>query len=340
MPISELLSLPLIVVSFSLFALSFFLNYLSSLYSDVNFFKVDLIRKRKGEQQTKKLIFILKNGHLLFAVVCIFQVFLNIFLSEIFINGLGQPLLEKKGWEKYRWLVVIILGILIALFTEIFSRYLANRPGSQKRISNKFFINFSYSLIRIPYYLLRPIVRPRKKIFVNSEKDVIRFINNLTADNTLEKKEAKLVQSAFNFDELKVSSIITPWKKVIALKHGMTYQEIQTIHSQHFFTRYPVLNQKNEVLGVFNLEMFHWRLMMKSKEFHWKDYIDKRVIYFSHQDRLDKVLTKLQVNNCRLAIIQQKKRFLGIITLQDVLEVLVGKIRDEREMLLIPRSFD
>ncbi|CAG8561766.1 9536_t:CDS:2, partial [Ambispora leptoticha] len=75
---------------------------------------------------------------------------------------------------------------------------------------------------------------------------------------------------------------------------------------------------------------------MKNKEAQWHDYIDKRVIRFSPHDKLDKVLTKLRVNNCRLAIVQEKKKLLGIITLQDVLETLVGKIRDEREILLLP----
>ncbi|CAJ0905767.1 5728_t:CDS:1, partial [Entrophospora sp. SA101] len=52
------------------------------------------------------------------------------------------------------------------------------------------------------------------------------------------------------------------------------------------------------------------------------------------------VLAKLQASNCRLAIIQEKKRLSGIITLQDVLSTLVGKIRDEREILLLPRRLD
>jgi len=107
-------------------------------------------------------------------------------------------------------MIVVSLSLLIALITEIFARYLASRPGSQKRIFNNFFISVTYSIVRIPYYFLRPIVRPRKKIFINSEKDIIRFINNLTTDNILEKNEAKLIQSAFNFDESKVISIITP----------------------------------------------------------------------------------------------------------------------------------
>ena len=97
MLINEILSLPLVALFASLFGLSFFLNYLSALYSDVNLFKIDLVKKREKEGKTKKLIFILKNGNLLFAVVCVYQVFLNISLSEIFVGSLSQPFLEKRG---------------------------------------------------------------------------------------------------------------------------------------------------------------------------------------------------------------------------------------------------
>lgn len=339
MKINEFLPpLSLIITFFVLLGLSFFLNYISALYSDVNLFKVDLVKKRKDKIRTKKLIFILKNGNLLFAIICICQVILNIFMSDIFMTSAGETLREINK-SSYRWGVLLGLSLLIALFTEIFVRYLANRPSSRKMIFNNFFIDVTYSIIRIPNYFLHSLVKPKKKIFINSEKDIIRFVNNLTTDNILERSEAKLVQSAFNFDESKVNKIATPWKKVIALKHDMSYSETQAIHSRHFYTRYPVLNQKKEIIGIFNMEVFYWRLI-KNKEARWQDYIDKKVIYFSPHDKLDKVLTKLQTSNCRLAAIREKKRLLGLITLQDVLSTLVGKIRDEREILLLPRRLN
>src|SRR5215212_5351419 len=119
----------------------------------------------------------------------------------------------------------------------------------------------------------------------------------------------------------------------------MSYSEIQNIHSQYFFTRYPVFNKKKEIVGIFNMEVFYWRLI-KKKEACWQDYIDKRIVYLSPNDKLDVALAKLQTSNCRLAIIREKKRLSGIITLQDVLSTLVGKIRDEREILLLPRRLD
>ncbi|CFW93098.1 Putative membrane protein (CBS-domain) [endosymbiont DhMRE of Dentiscutata heterogama] len=337
MQISDLLSLSLVAVFLLLLGFSFFLNYISALYSDVNLFKIDLVKERKDKRRSKKIIFILKNGNLLFAVICIWQVFLNIFLSEIFMSGIGQQILGSTVVDKYKWLVLALFGLTIALTNEIFARYLANRPGSRKMVFNNFFIDITYALIRLPLnYFLRLIVKPRKRIFVNSEQDVMRFVNNLTLDRVLEKNEAQLVQAAFMFDDLRVSSIATPWEKVVAFNHEMPYPEIQTIHSREFFTRYPVLNQKKEVIGTFNMELFYWKLI-KNKEIRWQDYVDKRVIRFSPQDKLDKVLTKLQTTNSRMAVIQEKKKLLGIITLQDVLSALVGKIKDEKEILLLPR---
>src|SRR5581483_7456821 len=74
-----------LVIFISLFFFSFFLNYLSSLYSGINLFKLDLNKKKKT-RGWKKVVFVLKNGNLLFAIVCFLQVFLNIIMSQVFME--------------------------------------------------------------------------------------------------------------------------------------------------------------------------------------------------------------------------------------------------------------
>src|SRR3954471_16570083 len=103
MKISELIPpLSLITIFFSLLLFSFFLNYVSALYSDVNLFKIDLVRRRQDKVRLKKLIFILKNGNLLFAMICICQVFLNIIVSDVFMTGMGEPILREINKTNYR----------------------------------------------------------------------------------------------------------------------------------------------------------------------------------------------------------------------------------------------
>src|SRR5205823_7454908 len=113
MKISEVFPpLSFVIIFFLLLGFSFFLNYLSALYSEVNLFKVDLVKKRKDKGKTKKLIFILKNGNLLFALICILQVFLNIFMSDLFMTNLGSPILSGMDKSNYRGLVLLGLSLL------------------------------------------------------------------------------------------------------------------------------------------------------------------------------------------------------------------------------------
>lgn len=74
-------------------------------------------------------------------------------------------------------------------------------------VLNHHFINFAYFISRLSFFQF--IIKPRKRIFVNSENDVSLFVSNLAAEKILEKKEAKLIQSALNFDEIKVRQILT-----------------------------------------------------------------------------------------------------------------------------------
>jgi CBS domain containing-hemolysin-like protein len=322
------LTLIYIAIFIILILFSFFLNYLSALYSEVDLFKVDLTQKQKEKRKKiKKLIFVLKNGQLLFAVICFIQVVINMFISIIISDNISQEFLEK-AWIS-RGAIIFWLSIFVALITEIFSRYLASRPASKNLILKDFFVDLTYTLVR-PLSFLKKVVRPKKKIFVNSEQDIIRFVNNLTVENILEKKEAKLIQSAFNFDEAKVSSVFIPLKKTIFLNKDMSYEEFKKVHSKYFFTRYPVRNEKKEILGTFNTKTFYW-ILIKSENIFWHDYIEKKKVFISPQDKLNKAFEKMQSANCQLAIVRENKKVLGIVTLQDILNALVGKMRDEKE---------
>ncbi len=95
----EITSLLPLGVFLGLFFLSFFLNYLSSLYSGLNLFKLDLNKKKK-DKSWKKVVFIFKNGNLLFAIICFFQVFLNIAMSQVFMEEIIENQLPPEHWVK------------------------------------------------------------------------------------------------------------------------------------------------------------------------------------------------------------------------------------------------
>src|SRR3954466_14845816 len=119
MPFEKLATFFPLVFFFLLLSASFFLHYISSLYSEADLFKIDLTKERK-KPKFKRLIFVLKNGHLLFAVISFLQVILNMFISLISIERIDERLFLRVN----KFVFLLALGLLIALFTEIFSRYL------------------------------------------------------------------------------------------------------------------------------------------------------------------------------------------------------------------------
>src|SRR5581483_11258594 len=112
----------------------------------------------------------------------------------------------------------------------------------------------------------------------------------------------------------------------------MNLEEIKKNHSRSFFNRYPVVDGKKKAIGVFNIEVFYWRLIIKKDE-NWQNHISKEIVCFSPDEKLDKVLSKIKRKNCRLAFVKKKGKIIGIVTLHDILSTLVGKIKDEREAL-------
>src|SRR5207247_1917509 len=89
---SNFLSLTLVPL---LIFLSFFLNFLSSLYSEVDLFKVDLTKNKANKQEFKKVSFVLKNNQLFFAIICFIQVIFNLFVSLLIFENMEEEFIQR-----------------------------------------------------------------------------------------------------------------------------------------------------------------------------------------------------------------------------------------------------
>ena len=326
---NELIKFLPIFLIFFLLITSSYLNYISALYSEADLFKVDLTKGRKTKKM-KKLLSVLKNGQLLSATISFWQVLLNLFMSFLITKIIS----ENEKFLNEVWVgkksLLFLASLIIVLFTEILVRLLATKTFSKRAITNYFLINIAYLLNRLSPFQL--IIKPRKRVFVNSEKDVSLFVSNLAAEAILEKKEANLIRAALNLDEMKVRQVLTKWEKVICLEKDISYKELQKAYLNHPFDRYPVINKKKKLVGTFSMKIFS-RALIKNKNTVWQEYIDKDFITVRPQEKINKVFEKLQKNYRHLAIVKTNKNILGIITLQDILDTLVGKMRDEKDKI-------
>ncbi|CAJ0641746.1 13046_t:CDS:2 [Entrophospora sp. SA101] len=164
------------------------------------------------------------------------------------------------------------------------------------------FVIITELLVR--YFAEREFAKKRtlkKKLSPYREQDLIRLVGNLEAENVLEAQEVRLLRAAFNFDEETVEKHFKLRKKVILLSTDMTFKEILQIYYKYHYTRYPVLSEERKLVDL--------------------------------NTKLNTAFETCQKSCQHLAIVVDKqKKFIGIITLEDILESLVGKIEDENEV--------
>ena len=119
----------------------------------------------------------------------------------------------------------------------------------------------------------------------------------------------------------------------------MTYEEIKKKHLVSSFTRYPVLNKRKEIIGVFNIKNFY-RGLIKEKAPIWSNYIEKKVIYVPPQRKLDKILAKMKSADCYLLFVKEGGKMVGIVTFEDVINALFQKNDKWRGGNLLPSRLD
>ena len=128
------------VISFILIFLFLagFLNFISTLYSDIDISKIDLSRVSRRKKKIKMAIYIIKNNYFLFVGTSILSVILNIINTRM-LTDFG--LLNKY--------VEIFLIFLFVIITELLVRYFAEREFSKKRTLSPFLLNSAYIITRI-----------------------------------------------------------------------------------------------------------------------------------------------------------------------------------------------
>ena len=237
-------------------------------------------------------------------------------------------------WKKDdRLFFEIIIAFFLALVLEIFIRFLADKKVSKKQITNALFLDPAHFITYLMRKMLKWLIKPKKSFFYK-EEDLIRLMSNLEAENLLEPQEARLLKAAFNFDEETVSKHFRPRKKIIFLSAEMNFKEVQDIYFKYRYTRYPVLSKVKkdfDLIGIFSFKTFN--LKAKKDKFHWLEFVNNNVNYLDVDTRLSKAFEVFQATGQHLSVVVDKKSsFIGIITLKDILETLVGKIKDENEV--------
>ncbi len=229
-----------------------------------------------------------------------------------------------------------VMTVLVLLFGEITPKTIAKempeRFACAVSYPLSFFIFILYPLTLVFTgwkALLRKVFRFRNDDVI-TEEELLTYVEEAGEDGTLDKSETDLISSAIEFNESEVGDILVPRVNVIAVNIESPMEDIQRAFLEHGFSRLPVYKGSvDSIVGMIHEKDFYTALMKGAGDIRG---IVTSVALATEHMRISVLLRSMQRQKVHLAVVvDEYGGTLGIVTLEDILEELVGEIWDEHD---------
>lgn len=166
-----------------------------------------------------------------------------------------------------------------------------------------------------------------------TERELMHIIDEIEDEGVLEKQESTLVRNALEFDETTVEQIMQPRVKITGIEINDDTDELKRIFSEFPYTKLPVYEKSlDHICGMVTYRGYTSK-MLSGEDFTVRD-ITEEIIYISSLMHISEVLVKMQREKEHMAVVvDQYGGTAGIVTLEDVIEELVGEIWDENDIV-------
>ncbi|WP_425376663.1 hemolysin family protein [Spiroplasma endosymbiont of Aleiodes alternator] len=315
------------------------LLFLSGFYSsaETSLTSLNVIRiKSIGKLRSKKS----RRANIVFKLVKNYNVTLTtILLGNTVINvGIGtlSTILFIDSFHvspTYGPLIsTLVSAIVVLIIGEIIPKSVAKLHPETIAL-NYAYILYILNIIFYPITFIVTLFQFKSKKPTSSEQELIELISIIEREGVLEKAERDLIESAIKFDEKSVFQAMHPKSKIKYIYDDTPPKVIKHLYLEEKYSRIPVLDHVNQnVIGILNIKEFIINMLENENP----DLLQLMLpaIFISKRTKLNEALEILQTERMHMAIVcnnKDKKDFNGIITLEDILEELVGEIYDETD---------
>ncbi len=322
-------AIQIIVLIILLFGSAFFSSAETSL-TTVNKIKMRSLAE-EGNKKAKMVIKITDDSSRMLSAILIGNNIVNLSASAltttIAYNLGGSAVAVATG----------IITVLILIFGEITPKTIATINADKISLSYAYPIHFIMvvltpvsivvnALSRVILFLLR--VDPNAKLNTMTENELRTIVDVSHEDGVIEEEEKEMIYNVFDLGDAKAKDVMVPRVNVTFADVESSYGELLNIFREDKFTRLPVFEETTDnVIGTINMKDL--LLYENTKEFHIRDIL--REAYFTHEHKsISELLVEMRQAALNIAIVlDEYGETAGLITLEDILEEIVGEIHDE-----------
>jgi len=234
--------------------------------------------------------------------------------------------------------VVVVVTYISIIFGELVPKSIAlANPENIALVVAPIISAFSkvaYFFVKIFSISTNIILKPfGKKAFTErsfiSEEEVKLLVEEGGAQGIFEPDERELIQSVFEFTDTFVKEVMIPAPQMVTVKIDMSIDEIKQIIMEEKFSRYPVIGEElNDIKGILYAKDFYNSLLKTGTVVLRK--IIKPPLFIPETMKISNLMREMQKKRFHMAIVVDEYGVVsGLVTMEDLLEEIVGEIRDE-----------
>jgi len=327
-----------IIILLVLLGLSVFFSGSETGFSSLNRIKLKTLAERNKKAGKKRkaarvhlALRLLDNYDNLLSSVLIGNTVVNIAASSL-ATVLFFDLFGAKGAS----IAAISLTFIILLFCEITPKTLAAKSPENTAVKTAGLLR----LFTVIFFPLNFIAGMWKKILVRifpqegsrliTEEELLSFVEEARNEGGINRHEERMIKQVIEFDDITAAEICTPRADIAAVSQECTIQEINRVFAETSFSRLPVYRDSvDNITGVILLKDFYYEAIEKKKPV--KEII-KPVLIAAKTMKISKLLKTLQKKKSYIAVlVDEYGGTTGIVTIEDIIEELVGEIWDEHD---------
>ena len=232
-----------------------------------------------------------------------------------------------------------VITLLILIFGEISPKTLATIHSEKMALLYAPLIHFLMKIFTPVIFIVNKLsmgvlfllrVNPDQKVNTMTEHELRTIVDVGHEDGVIESEEKEMIYNVFDMGDAKAKDIMVPRVHVTFADINSTYDELIEIFREDKFTRLPIYEETTDnVVGTINMKDLLLYNYNDKKEFHVRDIL--REAYFTYEYKsISELLVEMRQASINIAIVlDEYGETAGLITLEDLLEEIVGEIHDE-----------
>ena len=314
-----------------LVAFSAFFSASETAFSSLNQIRLKS-RAEEGDASAARVLAMAEKYDKLLSTILIGNNIVNIGAASIATVLFTRWLGEERGAT----ISTIVLTIVVLVFGEVTPKSLAKEMPETVATAVSPFLNLLMALFTPLTWLFSQWKRLLGHFIHNKEEDTITegelmtMVSEAENDGELTDRESQLIRSAIEFDDVEVEEILTPRVDVVAVEDDIPLEELAQTFAESGYSRLPVYHDTiDNIIGVVHEKDFY--LARLKRETTMEDLV-KPTLYTTGSTQISQLLRTLREQHHHMAVVVDEYGGTeGIITLEDILEELVGEIWDEHD---------